>query len=439
MSVSGSADEVSHLWLDALHDTAALAEADPSSATVRVDCGDPSLMVPGGDDLKQRMRVIDREPGGDYQLLEMLGRGGMGRVYLARQAGVGRMVALKRIARKASAYDCARFVAEAQVTGGLSHPNIIPIYEMGVDTNGRLFYSMRAIMGATWSRIIKELDFDRNRDALGKVCDAVAYAHSRGVLHRDLKPANVMLGDFGEVQVMDWGLSARIQDGPRDHPDSLVGTPSYMAPEMARGAIDDVDERTDIYLLGGILYEILTGHPPHYAPHCAPLSVQDCLERAAHNHIVEPVEPVPPEQREWFDIALHAMRTEPADRYAGVSEFAGALRAAERHRESETLCARGESCLSRARRSGAYEDFARAQFCFEEALALWVGNVRAHDGAIRTRAIYAEQAMQRGDFDLADSLLEQGEPVHEPITSRLTRMRREQTSRRLRRKSTDGA
>ena len=145
----------------------------------------------------------------DYELLSELGKGGMGIVHNARQASIGRTVALKKIKpEKAGEPEAQRtFHAEAVVTGDLEHPNIVPIYDMGEDDTGVLFYAMKRVKGRPWDKVIGEKSFDENLEIWMKVADAVAFAHSRGVVHRDLKPENVMLGDFGEVLLMDWGLA----------------------------------------------------------------------------------------------------------------------------------------------------------------------------------------------------------------------------------------
>ena len=161
-----------------------------------------------------------------------------------------------------------KFLSEAVVTGDLDHPNIVPIYELGTNEDNALFYSMKRVQGTPWSKVHRrEERWTENLEILMKVADAVAFAHANGVVHRDLKPENVMLGDFGEVLVMDWGLalataSFRHADFVTG-PDSMGGTPAYMAPEMATGPFELIGPASDIYLLGALLFEIVTGLPPH--------------------------------------------------------------------------------------------------------------------------------------------------------------------------------
>ena len=165
----------------------------------------------------------DSGAGADYELLEVIGTGGMGVVYSARQASVDRLVAVKMI-RQNVAGDAGRrekFLSEAVVTGDLDHPNIVPVYELGTNEDDALFYSMKRVQGTPWSKVIEQKPLGENLEVLMKVADAVAFAHANGVIHRDLKPENVMLGDFGEVLVMDWGLA-------------LATASSWIAPSLAR-------------------------------------------------------------------------------------------------------------------------------------------------------------------------------------------------------------
>ncbi len=381
----------------------------------------PVTTAPAPDDPTQRIRIIDRQAGADYQLLEQLGSGGMGTVWLARQSGIARNVALKRMRRRSKEIDRHRFISEARITGGLCHPNIIPVYELGVDTDGRLFYTMRPVMGRTWAECIASLTIDENLEVLNRVAEAVAYAHSRGVLHRDLKPANMMLGDFGEVLVMDWGLACQM--GTDDQKQSLVGTPAYMAPEMAQGRCDLISESGDVYQLGGMLLEILVGE----APHVADRTVAGCLTAAAANRLPRPSARLRNEYGELLSIAERALATDPGQRFASVADMIVALRMADRHRESLRLASRGLACLKRAHRSGHYEDFARSLFCLEESQALWGGNIQAHDAALEVRRDYAAQALERGDVDLAASLLHPQEPCHQALWERVQQVKNPQS------------
>ncbi len=290
-------------------------------------------------DVRETTRV-----GADYELLTVIGEGGMGVVYSARQASIDRTVAVKMLKNDiASDVDQReKFLSEAVVTGDLDHPNIVPIYDLGSNETGALFYSMKRVQGTPWMSVIEQKSLAENLEILMKVADAVAFAHSRGVIHRDIKPENVMLGDFGEVLVMDWGLAmstaAFRKADSITQTSSMGGTPAYMAPEMATGPIDRIGPASDIYLLGAILYEIITGKPPHTGK-----NVMNCLFAAAQNEI-QPTE----HSGELMDIALKAMSTVPGDRYASVQDFQAAIRQYQSHSESIVLSTRAEQDLEAA-------------------------------------------------------------------------------------------
>jgi tRNA A-37 threonylcarbamoyl transferase component Bud32 len=228
-----------------------------------------------------------------YTMTRLHATGGIGQGWLARDEDLGRDVALKelRTDRGDSSAAAARFLEEAKITGQLEHPGIVPVYELVQPQDGPPCYAMRFVGGRTLADAIKEYHRKRQAGEAGPlalrelltvfvgICNAVAYAHSRGVLHRDLKPQNVALGDFGEVMVLDWGL-AKVVGKPEDpasllpvdlgagdsrdetRQEQVLGTPGYMAPEQAEGRLDLLDERSDIYGLGAILYEVLTGAAP---------------------------------------------------------------------------------------------------------------------------------------------------------------------------------
>ena len=252
---------------------------------------DPSPVVLPASNLP-RSEVLPR-----LQLLGEIGRGGMGAVLKCRDLDLGRDVAIKVLLEQhADNPDLLRrFVEEAQIAGQLQHPGVAPVYELGQFADARPYFAMKLVKGRTLAEVLSERP-DPKFEQLAhlanwlQVSQTVAYAHARGVIHRDLKPSNVMLGSFGEVLVMDWGLAkvlprggvvddasagqlerssltmiatAREDGSERDlsHIGSVLGTPSYMAPEQARGETDQLDERADVFALGSILCEILTGKP----------------------------------------------------------------------------------------------------------------------------------------------------------------------------------
>jgi serine/threonine protein kinase/Flp pilus assembly protein TadD len=227
------------------------------------------------------------------QLFDEIARGGMGAIFRGRDVDLGRGLAVK-VLLEAHLEDpdlVRRFVEEAQIAGQLQHPGVAPVYELGAFANRRPYFTMKLVKGRTLAHLLRERT-DPAEDQPGiltifaQVCQTMAYAHDRGVIHRDLKPANIMVGSFGEVQVMDWGLAKVLPEAgepatapPVEKPDtvittarrasgdgltqtgSVIGTPAYMAPEQARGEIEGLDERCDVFALGSILCEILTGLP----------------------------------------------------------------------------------------------------------------------------------------------------------------------------------
>ncbi len=247
-------------------------------------------------------QIPSREPGtGKYQLLGEIARGGMGAVLKGRDTDLGRDLAVKVLleTHRDNPELVRRFVEEAQIGGQLQHPGIVPVYELGCFADRRPFFTMKLVKGQTLAALLRARptpahDRPRFLAIFEAVCQTMAYAHARGVIHRDLKPSNVMVGSFGEVQVMDWGLAkvlpVRTVIGRREaptqprrrpasqtarsgsdrhasHAGSVLGTPAYMPPEQARGEIDAVDERADVFALGAMLCEILTGHPPYSGRH----------------------------------------------------------------------------------------------------------------------------------------------------------------------------
>jgi eukaryotic-like serine/threonine-protein kinase len=369
----------------------------------------------GGHVVLERLSAGETEIRDRYTLTHLHAKGGMGRVWLARDSSLGRQIALKELRpdQTGNSIVCSRFLYEAKITAQLEHPGIIPVYELG---EGKVpYYTMRFVRGRTLCEAIRTYHKKRATGEVNPVemvgllttfvgvCHAVAYAHSRGVIHRDLKGQNVVLGKFGEVMVLDWGLAKRIRPerlvgedaseadalgalpeagaaheaevtqvapdrgaghtisescglhagpppgassspssngsakersngmsaaGGRTGPESgagpegtmqgqLLGTPAYMAPEQAQGFHDTVDERTDVYGLGAILYEILTGRPPFVAPKTSEVIRKVCKE-----------DPVPPRQilsaiaPDLEAICLKALQKAPENRYGSASELA---------------------------------------------------------------------------------------------------------------------
>jgi serine/threonine-protein kinase len=276
-------------------DLAAPLDAAPASPGTRLE--PPSLAAPTPDafsDASLGLPASEAPTADRYEVLGEVGRGGMGAVLRVRDPRLNRELALKLLLEEhqGRAEVERRFMEEAQVGGQLQHPGVVPVHELGRLGDGRPFFTMKLVRGDTLAALLAQRrapadDLPRFLTIFEQVCQTVAYAHAHGVLHRDLKPANVMVGAFGEVQVMDWGLAKVIgpagagepgpgglstigavqtgRSGPEDgsRAGTVLGTPAYMAPEQARGEVRLLDRRTDVFGLGAILCEVLTGRPPY--------------------------------------------------------------------------------------------------------------------------------------------------------------------------------
>src|SRR5215213_477470 len=217
------------------------------------------------DDKLNRLRSVVSEAefsATKYTFVKELGRGGMGAVYLAEDRELDRLVAIKILNTPALTEDLGnRMIREAQIIAGLEHPGIVPVHDVGTLADGRIFYAMKYVRGSRLDEYAAQGASLRDRlRKFQSVCDAVAFAHAHGVIHRDLKPQNIMIGSFGEVLVLDWGV-AKIRDNPREIEGTVIGTRHYMSPEQARGEIDQLDERSDIYSLGAVLDFLLKDQP----------------------------------------------------------------------------------------------------------------------------------------------------------------------------------
>lgn len=216
------------------------------------------------DDKLNHLRAVVSEPdfsATKYTFVKELGRGGMGIVCLAEDRELDRLVAIKVLNTPEDFGE--RMIREAQIIARLEHPGIVPVHDVGTLPDGRIFYAMKYVRGSRLDEYAAQSASLRDRlRKFQAVCDAVAFAHAHGVIHRDLKPQNIMIGSFGEVLVLDWGV-AKIRDDPRTSAfhqtmeGTVIGTKHYMSPEQSRGEIDQLDERSDIYALGAILYFLL--------------------------------------------------------------------------------------------------------------------------------------------------------------------------------------
>lgn len=328
-----------------------------------------------------------------YEIVKPLGHGGMGVVYQVWDGSLRRDLAMKLIRDKrqrkpqepaviTNPESVARFIREAEITATLDHPGVVPIHDMGTDDQGRVFFTMRLVLGKRLDEVFELVRHKRERwsltralNVIVKICETLAFAHSRDVIHRDLKPANIMVGPFGETYVMDWGLAKQLaksrSDGAnaaedwRSDPDmslkalwnaptaatenmetnvgAVMGTASYMPPEQAAGRIRELDERSDIYSVGAILYELLSGRRPYVTPG-KPYKVSEIVQAIRQG----PPEPIrsrnPHVSSELVAICEKAMTREQGQRYQSMQEMA------------EDLKAYLEDRVVRAYRTGAYAE-----------------------------------------------------------------------------------
>jgi len=317
--------------------------------------------------------------GGRFRLIRRHARGGIGMVFVALDSELHREVALKQMLPQHAddLLSRTRFLLEAEVTGRLEHPGIVPVYGLGTNNQGRLFYAMRFVKGQSFKEAIEsfhQADARGRRDSAERalalhqllrrfidLCNAIAYAHSRGVIHRDLKPANVLLGPYGETLVVDWGLAKIVG---RDEPTAritadrtlrpaqsgssetlvgtAIGTPAYMSPEQAGGLRSHIGPPSDVYSLGATLYTLLTGRPSQDDP-----DLEEVLARTQRGEIVPPRQINPRVPRALESVVLKAMALRPADRYSSARALAEEV---ERWLADEPVFAWREPALERVRR-----------------------------------------------------------------------------------------
>ncbi len=309
-----------------------------------------------------------------YRIRNEIARGGMGAILKTKDESIRRDVAMKVMLKTSSEQEKARFVDEAQITGQLEHPNIVPVHDLGVDKEGKPFFTMKLVHGKSLKEIIDVIDEGDDSysmsnlvDIFKSICNAVAFAHSRKVIHRDLKPANVMVGDFGEVMLMDWGLAKSIlstsdgknknklsnegdlelaqmvrsfradDDSDQTMDGKVMGTPAFMPPEQAKGEVDKMDERSDIYSLGAILYALLALRSPLSG------DVHAILKKVVTGKIKPPEKNAPKGREipsELSAIAMKAMSRNRGQRYKNVKGLTDDL---ELYQEGRAVSAKSDS------------------------------------------------------------------------------------------------
>ena len=341
-----------------------------------------------------------------------LAKGGMGEVRLARQVALDRRVAVKTVKPELKGQnDVEALLAEAWLTGGLEHPNILPVYSLSLDPNGRPVLVMKRIEGRTWSVLMHDAaamtahaadrpPLEEHLRIFQAVCNAVHFAHSRGVVHRDLKPDNVMVGSFGEVYVVDWGIATTV--GPATQ---LAGTPAYMAPEMLGAAGAQLTARTDVYLLGSILCELLSGKPPHTGTN--PRELFDAVIRS------KPTLPADAPE-ELADLCRRCMHPLPEQRPESALEVRRAIDAFLQHQGSVVLAAQSARralelvtlvTAPTPDRSLIDATFSACRFGLQQALVAWPGNTRARDALSNVLETMARFELKHGSPRAAQVLL----------------------------------
>jgi serine/threonine-protein kinase len=394
----------------------------------------------------EALRALGASLSGKIELHKTLGEGGMGIVRLATQATIGRHVAVKTVRSDIAASDDAtlRILREAWVTGALEHPNVVPVYDVGVDEAGSPVIVMKRIEGECWSdlahahdrlaeRFPREDPFDWNLRILEQVCNAVHFAHSRGILHRDLKPENVMIGAFGEVYVLDWGIAVSLREDDAGrlplaaNANDIAGTPHYMAPEMMMGDPGKLSERTDVYLLGAILYEIFAETPPHTGSN---------LSEFVTHILSSPIDYPDAMPAEVKAICARAMSREPEKRYESAEAFRVAVDEYLRHRGSRKLARearQSHALLEEAIRGEAGEErdqevarlLGECRFGYRAALSAWADNAEARVGLDGALLLVVEYWLAGGELAQAESLLREVSDKPEETVKRIEKAHKE--------------
>jgi len=449
LRASSLASEIA-AWLETIAVSHAGASTGVSRSTII-----PTIARPSGEgqralELLEQLSAMSPTASAQLRHGATIGEGGMGIVRMAEQVALGRMVAIKTLkpSRRREPGAALDLLREAWVTGSLEHPNVVPVHYLGLDEAGHPLIVLKRIEGVDWSELVTdaaavEARFGAtdllawNLEILLHVLNAVRFAHSRGIVHRDLKPSNVMIGEFGEVYLLDWGLAVSLRDDGSGrlplatHAVELAGTPCYMAPEMLgaeRGV--PLSERTDVYLAGAVLYELITGDPPHLGA-----SAAEIIDKVATSSPTLP-SGVP---AELGRICQRAMALDPADRYQSIDELRRALQHYLGHRGSARLAERAQVRLDELlgvladdlapaaeRSERVHRLFGACRFGFHEALVAWRDNDDARAGLERATVAVAEHELRADDPRAALGLLHELDP---PPAELLARARAAATER----------
>jgi len=409
---------------------------------------------------EESTELAEGEARAEFRLRDTLGEGAMGIVFRAEQTPLEREVAIKSIRAEYQSDGAVKaFLREARITGLLEHPNIVPIYALGKDSDGIPMLVMKKISGNSWRELIQQKKYcsmapSRSKDRLAvqirilmQVCNAIHFAHSKNIVHRDLKPDNVMVGDFGEVYVLDWGIAMQITGlkapSSKEKKRSISGTPSYMSPEQASGDDALVTERTDVYLLGTLLHEMLVGQPPHQGD-----TLFDVLYQAFASKPFDYPSSVP---NDLAKICHKAMNVNPAERYASADEMRSALVDFLQHRDSELIAKEAMQRFEMLREMGhqhlekfsdgdlaglhsveqEQEDvkihtlFGQARFGLQQALKTWEGNKQALEGLQQLLEFMIDYELRHGDYKAASALSAELPKTNPDLLLRLSILRTE--------------
>jgi hypothetical protein len=419
--------------------------ADPDLARTLVD--QPGVTIEprrgvslGATAALEALKKLSNTLTGRIDLHDTIGEGGMGIVHLGTQATLGRHVAVKTVRPNVQDPDAAvRILREAWVTGALEHPNVVPVHDLGVDKDGAPVIVMKRIEGCEWLRLMHDSaevtrrfgtsdQLEWNLRTFSSVCNAVHFAHSRGILHRDLKPENVMIGEFGEVYVLDWGIAVSLKDDPSgrlplaSNAKEIAGTPHYMAPEMILGDPTKLSPRTDVYLLGAILYEVFSGRPPHQG---------STLKEMLSDILISTPRFDPAFPAEARRICTRAMGRDPEDRYASAEELRLAIDEYLRHRGSRRLAHDAKQSLLRLKTIIADEPrgedrkleiahlLGECRFGYHAALSAWPDNPAARQGLDEALVLVVEDELVEGDGASAATLLRDVSVPHAELAARV--------------------
>ena len=361
---------------------------------------------------------INASVGGQLEMGRTLGEGGMGVVRLATQAALGRQVAVKSLKPKLrSPRTIRKLLGEAMIMGRLDHPNVVPVHALGMDEDMTPLIVMKRVEGVSWLDLLRSPETVQERfgvqdpldwhvEVLIQLCNVVEFAHSRGVIHRDIKPENVMIGGFGEVYLVDWGIAVATEASEDERlPKATLGrgpagTPCYMAPEMVDND-SEVDQRTDVFLLGAVLHEMLTGYPPHRGK-TAQIAMMSAF-------ICRPPELDDGLPSELTDLCSAALSKDPSGRPAGAGPVRAALVSYQQHTASRQLAEEANTRLTRLlelaltpdptdRRQRAVGNlYTECLFAFRQALRTWPANPQAVLGVRQATVTMSRYELDRGN------------------------------------------